>query len=257
MTAKRLSTILVLLTALLIIVACGGRTTPEPTVPPQQPTAEKAQPTVEKITISVAHPVWFSDHDWHVKKIKEWDAMNPNVTVKLVELPSPDGPYREKLVLDLASGQGPDVYLADTFWFGEFAEAGYLADLTSLANAWDGWSQWIGAAKGAVTYKGKVYGLNRTTDVRPLYYRKDLVKKAGIETPWQPKSWDEMLEAARKLKKIGVKAPWMVKAGKVAGEGTTMQGFYMLYLGCGGHLWKHGQVGHWQPVPPRHLRPVL
>lgn len=246
MTAKRLLAGLSLVLVLVVLIGCAGKATPTPT-PVPQPTA-KPQPTPtpkpETVTITLAHPVWFNDHEWHVKKIKEWDDAHPNVTVKLVELPSPDGPYREKLVLDLASGQGPDIYLADTFWFGEFAEAGYLADLTDKVNAWADWNQWIDAAKGAVTYKGRVYGLNRTTDVRPLYYRKDLLKKAGYEMPWQPRSWDDMLEAARKLKEIGVKAPWMVKAGKVVGEATTMQGFYMLYLGCGGQLWDPA-TGKW------------
>ncbi len=271
MKIRTVITFLALLSIVLLLAACSGAPTAAPSEQPTQAPAQeqpteaptKAPPTPaptekpveqpttapeseqpETITLSLAHPVWFNDHDWTVTKIKEWEAKNPGVTVKLVELPSPDGPYREKLVLDLASGQGPDIYLADTFWFGEFAEAGYLANLTDYVNAWDDWSQWYDAAKSAVTYKDNVYGLNRTTDVRPLYYRKDLFEKAGIATPWQPTSWDDMFSAAQKLKDIGVKAPWMVKAGKVVGEATTMQGFYMLYLGCGGQLW-NPETGKW------------
>ncbi|MFQ5872322.1 MAG: extracellular solute-binding protein [Dehalococcoidia bacterium] len=77
-------------------------------------------------------------------------------------------------------------------------------------------------------------------DVRPLYYRRDVLEQAGIIGPgedWQPTSWDEILTAARTIKEnvLGV-IPIAVKSGVIGGEATTMQGFYPLLLGAGGRL---------------------
>ena len=49
-------------------------------------------------------------------------------------------------------------------------------------------------------YQGERYGIAAGTDVREIFYRRDLFEEAGIEVPWQPTSWEEILEAARTLK---------------------------------------------------------
>jgi multiple sugar transport system substrate-binding protein len=61
-----------------------------------------------------------------------------------------------------------------------------------------------------------------------------LLKQAGIDADnFQPKSWDELLDAARALKKAGVEFPLQLDAGVAMGEATTMQGYYMAILGTG------------------------
>jgi len=231
------------LMVLALMAACAPPVVPTATPVPTTP------PPPKPVTLRLAHPTWFNDYprykDHYVPEFeKRMEAKGTPVKIELVEYPAPDDPYREKQVLDLAAGVAPDIFLDDTFYIGADVEAGYLLDITDRVKAWE-WDKWVDAAKGAVTYKGKVWGLNRDTDVRPLYYRKDIFEKAGIPVPWQPTSWDDILEAARTIKeKVPDVYPVAFKAGVLGGEATTMQGFYMVLLGAGGRLYD-AETGKW------------
>jgi multiple sugar transport system substrate-binding protein len=82
------------------------------------------------------------------------------------------------------------------------------------------------------SYDGQVYALPTDTDVRMLWYDKSNFEKAGIALPWEPKSWADVLDAAKKLKEAGVQYFFQLPAGLKQGEGATMQGFYMALLGA-------------------------
>ena len=62
-----------------------------------------------------------------------------------------------------------------------------------------------------------------------------LLKDAGIDPEtFQPKSWAELLDAARAIKKANPDSyPLQLNAGVNMGEATTMQGYYMAILGTG------------------------
>jgi len=212
----------------------------------------------ETVTLSFAYPTWFSDYqrfvDWYIPAFEEFMAARGTpVKIQVVELPAPDDPYREAVVLRLAAGTAPDIFAEDTFYIPADSLAGYLLDITELVEAWE-WERWVPAARDAVTFQGRVWGLNRDTDVRPLYWRKDIFQAAGLPVPWQPTSWEEVLSAARAIEArraeiaeaLGVSdvVPIAVKAGTLGGEATTMQGFYPLLLGAGGRLYDPGS-GKW------------
>ena len=74
------------------------------------------------------------------------------------------------------------------------------------------------------------------TDTRGLWYNKQLFAKAGLPTDWQPKTWNDILTAARTIKqKVPGVTPFNVYSGKGAGEAATMQGFEMLLYGTERH----------------------
>jgi len=213
----------------------------------------------EPIKLTFAYRTWDIDYprflNWYIPTFEKlMAAQGTPVDIEVVELPAPDDPYREALVMRLAAGTAPDIFMDDTFYIPADAMAGYLKDLTPYVSKWPEWNFWVPAAKSAVTFQGKVWGLNRHTDVRPLYYRKDIFELAGLPVPWQPKSWDDLLKAARVInskraeiaKKLGVAdvVPIAIKAGSLSGEATTMQGFYMLLLGAGGRLYDF-DTGKW------------
>ncbi len=80
-----------------------------------------------------------------------------------------------------------------------FAKNGYLADLTDKVQANKDWN-WGDFQKGPVqstTYKDKVVGVPLITEQEVLYYRKDLLEKAGIANP--PKTLDELKADAAKI----------------------------------------------------------
>lgn len=98
---------------------------------------------------------------------------------------------------------------------------------------WKDWGQFPDNAKKAGQgVDHKLYGISMGTDTRALWYNKELLAKAGVAVPWQPKSWKDLLDAAKKIKAAepGV-VPFNVYSGKPQGEAAVMQGFEMLLYG--------------------------
>jgi multiple sugar transport system substrate-binding protein len=80
-----------------------------------------------------------------------------------------------------------------------FAKNKYLADLSDNVksdSSWD-WSDFQAGPVGATTYEDKVVGVPLITEQEVLYYRKDLLKKAGIAAP--PATLDELKADAAKI----------------------------------------------------------
>jgi len=80
-----------------------------------------------------------------------------------------------------------------------FAQNKYFADLTSKAKADATWNlaDFQAAPIAATTYQGKVVGVPIITEREVLYYRKDLLQKAGLSVP---KTLDELEAAAKAIK---------------------------------------------------------
>jgi len=158
-----------------------------------------------------------------------------------------DNAYKSKLALDLQSGTGDDVFALDGIWVGEFADAGYLKPLADVAgnqvNEWDGWKQITSAVQALGEYQGKRYGVPNGTDGRVVYYNKKLFAQAGLPADWQPKSWQDIYDAAAKLKTLSGVTPIQWDGGVPMGEATTIQGFLPLLAGAGGSLYENGK---WQ-----------
>ncbi len=80
-----------------------------------------------------------------------------------------------------------------------FGKNGYLADLTEKVEGNKDWN-WADFQQGPVqstTYEDKVVGVPLITEQEVLYYRKDLLQKAGIANP--PKTLEELRAAAEKI----------------------------------------------------------
>jgi multiple sugar transport system substrate-binding protein len=111
-----------------------------------------------------------------------------------------------------------------------FAKNGYLADLSDRVaenKDWN-WSDFQEGPVNSTTYKDKVVGVPIITEQEVLYYRKDLLKAAGLEVP---KTMDELLAASEKIKKDnpGV-AGFVARTGKSAAV-TQFSSFLYSYGG--------------------------
>lgn len=175
-------------------------------------------------------------------------AEGKNVVVELVEFGGGDEQLKEQYALDLGVGAGHDLFAFDGFWVPEFVEAGLLKPLDEIAGeavtSWEGWEHITPGIQSILGYQGKLYGVASGTDVRQIFYRTDVFEQAGIEMPWQPTSWAELLDTARALKEAGVEIPLQVNAGTAMGEATTMQGWFMVLLGAGEHMYDF-EDGKW------------
>ncbi len=175
-------------------------------------------------------------------------AEGRNVTVELVEFGGGDEQLREQYALDLSVDSGHDVMAFDGFWVPEFVEAELLQPLNQvvgdMVDEWEGWDHISAGIQNILGFQGEVYGIAAGTDVRQIFYRRDLFEEAGIALPWQPTTWAEVLDTARQLQEAGIENPLQVDAGTAMGEATTMQGWFMVLLGAGHHMYDFDQ-GKW------------
>lgn len=167
---------------------------------------------------------------------KEFEKANPGKKVELVPIKAADSEYYTKLQQMLRSPKtAPDLVYEDTFLINSDITSGYLKPLDPYLDKWPDWNQFIDTAKSAAKAQdGKTYGVPDGTDTRGLWFDKGIFKKAGLPADWQPKTWDDVLAAARAIKaKVPGVTPLNVYTGKPAGEAATMQGFEMLLYGTG------------------------
>ncbi|MEV0999201.1 extracellular solute-binding protein [Nonomuraea sp. NPDC050202] len=129
---------------------------------------------------------------------------NPNVTVKVQTL-SWDDAYA-KLLAAATSRSGPDVISGGMTWTIQFGARGAMVDLRKHGldslKAQAQPAQW----ESAISPDGSVYGVPLDMSTLALYYRTDLLAKAGLDAP--PKTWEELTAAIGKLKAAGVAKPY-------------------------------------------------
>ena len=188
-------------------------------------------------TIKIAYQKFgnFTQMDSQMKSVKkQYEKLHPGVTVDLIPIQADENDYYTKLTLmNKSASTAPDVSYEDTFLIKSDVQAGYLLPLDSYLSKWADWSKFYGNAKDAAKGDdGKTYGVSLGTDTRALWYNKELFAKAGLPVPWAPKTWDDVLAAAKTIKdKLPGVVPFNIYSGKAGGEASTMQGFEMLLYG--------------------------
>ncbi|MCU1405199.1 MAG: putative sugar transporter, substrate binding protein, partial [Glaciihabitans sp.] len=155
----------------------------------------------ESTTIKVAYSKFgnFTQMDDHMKAVKEqYEAANEGMTVELVPIEALENDYFTKLALmNQSAATAPDVMYEDTFKVKSDAEAGYILPLDDYIADWADWEQFPDNAREAgAGDDGKIYGVPMGTDTRAIWYNKQLLADAGLDVPWQPTSWKDILDAA-------------------------------------------------------------
>lgn len=188
-------------------------------------------------TLKVAYQKFgqFTQMDDHMQKVKaEYEAANEGMTVELIPIEAQEADYFAKLALmNRSPATAPDVMYEDTFMVKTDVEAGYLAPLDDYVADWADWEQFPDNARQAgLGDDGKVYGIPMGTDTRALWYNQDILKAAGVQVPWEPKTWDDIIAAAEAVKAHDPAIrPFNIYSGKAMSEGASMQGFQMLLTG--------------------------
>jgi multiple sugar transport system substrate-binding protein len=191
----------------------------------------------ESTTIKVAYSKFgnFTQMDDHMKAVKEqFEAANDGMTVELVPIEALENDYFTKLALmNQSAATAPDVMYEDTFKVKSDAEAGYILPLDDYIADWEDWEQFPDNAREAgAGDDGKIYGIPMGTDTRAIWYNKELLADAGVEVPWEPTSWQDILDTAEAVKKLNPDLiPFNIYSGKGQSEGASMQGFQMLLSG--------------------------
>ncbi|GMB08823.1 carbohydrate ABC transporter substrate-binding protein (CUT1 family) [Thermolongibacillus altinsuensis] len=149
------------------------------------------------------------------KIIEEFEKKHPNIDVELREMPSDTGAQHDAYVTMLnAQSSEIDVMDLDVVWPAEFAQAGYVLPLDRFIEK-DGidLSTYNQGALAAGNFGGKQWAMPKFIDAGLLFYRTDIVPKDKV-----PKTWDELLAAAREFKgKGGTKFGYLMQAKQYEG----------------------------------------
>ncbi|HET6730800.1 MAG TPA: extracellular solute-binding protein [Nitrososphaeraceae archaeon] len=130
--------------------------------------------------------------------LQELRARHPdeNINIKYEEFP-----YNQtrNSILTAMSNQTPiDLVSVDQIWLGEFAEKGFLTNLTNYTKTWGRGNDWYEANWDGGFYNDTVYGIWAWTDIRGLWYWKDMLHTAGVD-PNSLRTWDGYIDGAKKL----------------------------------------------------------
>ena len=198
---------LILVIALVSLVLIAPSLTPFTMVQAQQP----KQVT---LTAIVAEPKerWDTLFADALSKLRE---KHPDMTIDIDYRVLPYADTRKQILTAMAGRTPIDLISVDQIWLGEFAEGGFLSDLSNLTQSWNRSSEWFKTNWDGGIYNGKVNGIWAWTDVRGMWYWKDLLNQSGV-SPDSLKTWNGYIEAAKKIenstKDKGVQAMHLVGA---------------------------------------------
>lgn len=115
--------------------------------------------------------------------LHQFEAAHPGVRVKSESLPWTTDEQHQFYVINL-EGQSPgfDVLMLDVIWVPEFAQAGWLLDLTDFFSPTEREAHFPATIEAA-THAGRVWAVPWIMNVGLLYYRKDLLAKYGLRPP--------------------------------------------------------------------------
>jgi multiple sugar transport system substrate-binding protein len=203
--------VLALLLGVVLLSACVVVTpAPAPAGQPQaaaQPTEAAAAPA-EKVTLEVWRPEgsavpperagrWWDDNG---EILKQWQEENPNIDVKVEDIPFEQ--FDTKELTALQGGGAPDVMFVNHVTVGTAFGTGGLEPLESCIQSQPTIDpkDWIPGMWGVGTRDGKQYTLPWDTDTRILWYNKKLLEEAGVTQA--PGTWDELYQALDKIKAL-------------------------------------------------------
>ncbi|ESQ84158.1 hypothetical protein AEAC466_10450 [Asticcacaulis sp. AC466] len=142
---------------------------------------------------------------------RDFEALHPDMPVRIQALPW--GAGHEKLLTAFAADNLPDVVALGNTWIAEFAALGALQPLNArLAQSTITLDRYFDGPRKAVTVGDDILGIPWYVDTRLLFYRKDLLAKAGFSSvakTWD--GWDQQLAAlsgARRGGKYGLLMPF-------------------------------------------------
>jgi ABC-type glycerol-3-phosphate transport system substrate-binding protein len=162
--------------------------------------------------------------------LQNFEARNPNVEIAVEVLPWDK--IGERLIASVAAHKGPDV--VRVLW----NELPFIVNARALVPFDEFVSNWTKEQKedwvidwNATVFDGKKMAFFLDTRARVLYYRKDLLEKAGYVGP--PKSLDELATAAGAITTQNVTGMGIGLSTKKFGQNVAMW-FLPTLIGSGG-----------------------
>jgi len=107
----------------------------------------------------------------------------------------------QKLIAAIAGNTAPGLVMLEITRYGLFAERGALAPLQPYIDA--AGEDWLNRirpfALAASKYLGESYVIPFNVSTPVMYYNKDAFRAAGLDPDTPPRTWDDLLQAAKAL----------------------------------------------------------
>jgi multiple sugar transport system substrate-binding protein len=162
--------------------------------------------------------------------IQGFEKEHPGIKVNLVNIPW--GDIFTKWQTGIQSGNVPDASIASAAFGATLNAQGALEPMDDVIKEMGGESAFAPSAKSFMEMckqNGGFYALPYVHNCVVLWYKKDLLQKAGLSVP---QTWDELLAAAKALTKEGVYGILMTSSKSY----VTQHTFYSLMLSNGADI---------------------
>ncbi|GAA3924402.1 ABC transporter substrate-binding protein [Actinomadura viridis] len=134
------------------------------------------------------------------KMVDAWNQAHPNEQARIIELPDEPNDQRQQMIQNATTKSDAYTILnLDVVWTAEFAANRWVVELPRGGQGVDT-APLLPATVTTGEYRGKLYSMPLTSDSGLLFYRTDLLEKAGVAEP--PTTWQEMWAACDKVKAL-------------------------------------------------------
>lgn len=129
--------------------------------------------------------------------LDKWNEAHPDEKVTLIELSSEADQQRQSMINNAQTKSDAYCVLSvDNVWVPEFAARGWIQEIPT--SEFDK-SKFLGPVWETGLYKDKLFAVPASSDGGLLYYRKDILAKAGITEA--PKSWRTCRRTGRRSRR--------------------------------------------------------
>lgn len=133
--------------------------------------------------------------------VEEWNKLNPDIQVEYVQ--GAWASIHDYMVTSFETKDVPDIFHYESAQIIDFAQRGYLTDLSSLIPQEMKNDIFDGAWQSVSNDKGEIYGIPFLWESLIVLYNKDILEASGIELPTSenPWTWDDLRRVAKELTK--------------------------------------------------------
>ncbi|MCP3804111.1 sugar ABC transporter substrate-binding protein [Allokutzneria sp. A3M-2-11 16] len=138
---------------------------------------------------------------WFIELVEAWNSEHRR-KIELVYVPVRDYLGGAKLPTAFATGAGPDIFLLSPGDFLRYYNGGALQDLTPHLSR-QVIDDFMPGTLETRTVGGRVFGLPMEIEPMAMFYSTNAFEAAGLSEGDIPRTWDQLLGVARRLKAAG------------------------------------------------------
>lgn len=162
--------------ALALSACAGGGTSPSADASDPATSADPTTACGDVDSLTFTHTM----NDQESPVIAEIAEAFEGTSVEVTQIPF-DG-AQQAYDQQAAGGEAPDVFRAEIAWIADYADKGYLLDLTSMIPQAD-WDDFLAGPLAYGQWQGGTYAVPQVTDALALMYNKSMFEEASVEAP--------------------------------------------------------------------------